>query len=74
MNADHRTMEFTHRWTIDDFEAKTRTFKVYLICLYKPCPYPAYNQVGEKIISNEFFLGGQCASLKVAFVELICLA
>jgi len=43
-----RTMEFTHRWTIDDFEAKTRTFKV-----------------GEKIISNEFFLGGQCASLKV---------
>jgi len=41
-------MEFTHRWTIDDFEAKTRTFKV-----------------GEKIISDEFFLGGQCASLKV---------
>ena len=27
----HRTMEFTHRWTIDDFEAKTRTFKVGLI-------------------------------------------
>jgi len=43
-----RTVEFTHRWTIDDFETKTRTYKV-----------------GEKIVSNEFLLGGQRASLKV---------
>ena len=25
-----RTVEFTHRWTIDDFETKTRTYKVGL--------------------------------------------
>ena len=33
--------------------------------------HPAENQVGEKILSNEFFLGGQRAALKVDRVETI---
>ena len=28
--------------------------------------------MGEKIISNEFFLGGQCASLKVECKTILC--
>ena len=65
ISTDSRTVEFTHRWTIDEFEAKTRTFKVSLILFISDTDSPPQTKVGEKIISNEFYLGGQCASLKV---------
>ena len=55
MNADPRTMEFTHRWTIDDFEAKTRTFKVGLICLYKRCPYLLETRWGRRLLATSSF-------------------